>query len=136
MKLTYIAALECLDALSALDGTPKLITDGGKETVVTMPMAFTPNVRIAIARNICALRAEKVNFETRRSEIARQLANGGERVAPENMGEYAEAINGLSREKTAELSVTRLSESDLNLSQNPIPPSVLANLLPILGTPQ
>lgn len=134
MKLTYINAIECLGALSALDGTPKVIVDGGRETVVSVPMTFTPNVRIAIAKNICALRMEKDAFEQRRTEIARQLANGGAAVAPENMGEYVVAMNALSQTETSELPVTCFTESDLNLSQNPIPPSVLASLMPFIAS--
>lgn len=133
MKLTYITAIECHGALSSLDGTPKVIIDGGRETVVSVPMTFTPNVRIAIARNICALRAEKDAFEQRRTELARQLANGGANVAPEHMGEYVVAMNALSLMETEELPVTRFTESDLNLEQNPIPPSVLAALMPFIA---
>lgn len=132
MKLTNIALIECLGALSALDGTPKVIVDGGRETVVTVPMTFTPNVRIAIARNIGALRAEHEKFDKNRAELVRQLSDNSGQVAVDRRGEYVTAFTALSHQETDEIAITRLTEADLNLGVNPVPPTVLAALLTLI----
>lgn len=123
-------ALNCLAALSALDGRRRVVKDGGEEKIVFEPYTFTGATRMAIARNIASLQAEQKSYEEARNGLIKQMSGGGDTVPSDKVTEFTQEVEKLLYSDS--ISLKSISESDLNLTVNPIPSSVIAALLPII----
>lgn len=137
MKLTLTMAQHSsiFAALQAFDGYKKIVTDtNGAEKQVDATYALTPAVRWAIAKNLAALDPSQKSLNIARNAIVKNLSNGEMSVPKDKMGEFSEALNQiLDREETIEYE--GFSYEDLKPETNPIPPSVIAALIPILTKP-
>jgi hypothetical protein len=133
MKLTD--ALNCFAALSALDGRQKIVKDGGEEKVVVEPYTFTGATRMAIARNMSALAAEQKSYNEARIGLIKQFSNGADQVPADKMGEFTEEVQKLLEADCPDIKIKKLTEADLNFAVNPLAPSVIAGLLPMLEDP-
>ncbi len=129
MKLNE--ALNCLQALNALDGRPRVIKDGGQERIVVEPYVFSAATRMAIARNIAALSSEEQAFVSARTNLIRQFGNTDGEVPGEKRKELEGEIKSLL-ESDADVKLVFLCEADLQIGVNPIPSSILAALLPVI----
>jgi hypothetical protein len=130
MKIREI--LTAAAALNALDGYTKVVKDGGLDKAVTVPYEFTANVRFSIAKNIAALGPVLRTFESSRKALIKQFSDGGNEVPADAMAAFSEAPSELL-DRDEEVSSAELSQADLNLERNPIPPSVIAGLMPLLA---
>ncbi len=130
MKLNE--ALNCLQSLNALDGRPRVVRDGGQERVVIEPYTLSAPTRMAIARNIASLSAEEQAFNAARQSLIRQFCNADGEIPVEQRKDFESEIKSMLESET-EAKLVLLSEADLQIGVNPIPPSVLASLLPVIG---
>lgn len=131
MKMREAIAL--LPALTSLDGRQRVVLDGGVEKIVTEPYRFSANTRMAIARNVAALQAEQVSFNAARNGIIMQMSGGAGKVPDDKVPAFQAELLSLMEADCDGVSMRKISEADLNLAENPIPPSVLAELMPILA---
>ena len=127
MKIRDILVLA--QALQALDGYMKIVKDGGTDKAVQVPYEFSANVRFVLAKNINSISAVSRDFTTARDALVRQFSDNG-KIPDSAMDAFdAAATEILDRDEEVKLSL--LSQKDLKLDRNPVPPSVLARLMPI-----
>jgi SUMO ligase MMS21 Smc5/6 complex component len=118
-----------------LDGRSKVVKEGSEEKIVVEPYVFSAQTRMALARNFAALQVEQQIYANARVGLAKQFADGKPEVPQERLADFqAELSKLLSDECGASLVV--LTEVDLNLATNPLPPTVIAALLPLLAAPE
>lgn len=124
-------AIEIANALRALDGTKKIVTEGGAEKAVTVPFTFGGNTLFAMAKNLRALSTIEDNFTTARNALVKQLSDGKSQVPAEKVPEFQASLNELM-EGEEEVELGMLTQGDLKLDTNPIAPAVIAALMPII----
>jgi hypothetical protein len=127
-------ALMLAQALQALDGNMKIVKDGGQDKAIRVPYEFSGNVRFAIAKNINAIAPVNRTFSDARNALVRQFSGGKEEVPAAAMPGFDAAVAELL-DRDEEIETSPLSQLDLNLDKNPIPPSVVAGLMPLLEVP-
>jgi hypothetical protein len=144
VSLTLTQVINVTGALSALDGHDQVVKEGGAEKVVKVSYTLSGAVRLAIARDLTKLKAVIADFQAARAGKIVELSEGGS-IKP-----GSEVEQKLGRELTVmleqkqNLDLTKLSVADLGLllpttgssTPNPIPPTVLSDLGPILAEEQ
>jgi hypothetical protein len=130
MKIRDILMLA--QALQTLDGYTKIVRDGGQDKPIHAPYEFSGNVRFAIAKNINAIAPVNRAFSEARNALVRQFSSGGEEVPAAAMPGFDAAVKELL-DRDEDIQILPLSQLDLNLDKNPIPPTVVAGLMPLLG---
>lgn len=133
LTLTVRTATELLLGLSALDGSERVVKEGTAERVLKEPYKLPAGVRLAIARNIVTLRAVVGPVQLAYQGKVVELT-GGREPSPEIARQLR--AEELSLETlTQDIELTKIGTRDLGLeppASNPIPPSILAQLTPIL----
>ena len=134
-RLTVGKCLEIANGLDQLDGYPRVIKDGEKETTVQQQYKLG-SVRYTIALNMAALKPVRESAERARQQIIVDI-NGGKTVMPNSpemvrfLAEYQKVLD-----KPCEVTPGHIKVSDLKLgdgpTENAVPPSVLSVLYPIL----
>lgn len=133
MQITIDKALSLRAGLTALDGYNKIIKNGENESTAVVPFKLSGVMRMTIARNISRLEQPLADYNKARNEVIKSLAGpDGNAVPPEKLAEFLAQDVGMRKQET-ELSLTKLKVADLNLDDNPIPGSVLAMLLDLVG---
>jgi len=103
------------NALAVLDGYDHAVKDGTQDRVIKEPYKFGPGVRLSIAHDLTTVKAALADVQA-----AARGFNGDKA-----------AVDRLGFEKQT-LTLAPISAKDLSLDQNPIPPSVLSAMSPIL----
>lgn len=131
MKMKISEASALLSALSALDGYERVIKEGGNEKSVRDSYKLGP-ARLTIARNIRALREVVEDFQRAQNALIIEESGGTGSVDPKTNPEGAARV-AVEIQKMVEtehaIALLPISEADLKLDVNPIPPSVLASLI-------
>jgi hypothetical protein len=134
--LTYSRVITLGAALGALDGGQKVITEGGKERVVPQPYDLSEATREAIADDEIALQGatEKVQSEARAfmrslGGVVDQDDTEEHRTAKRQWDDFSARLG----DREFHVALTKLNRTELKLGTNPIPPSVLAALAPVMG---
>jgi hypothetical protein len=125
IKLDLPHTQDLIKALVALDGSTRLDKDNAQ---VQIAYSFPSTVRIAISHDIKALTDHQQEFLD--SWKAYLKGAGITDEAKETDAQKKEIQDLLST--ATEVKVILLSEDDLESKDNPIPPTVLTRLLPLL----
>lgn len=140
-KVTVEQADRILNALAALDGYQKVVKDGGQDKVVLVAYELSGNTRKLIAKDIDILTPVLRQYGKVRQGLVKQFFNRD--VLPASGSEefqkmaQTDTFKKLTDEVQKQLDapvdeeVQKISDADLKLDTNPIPPSVLAALSPI-----
>lgn len=136
LKLKYAQLAELGSALTALDGAQRVVPQGEDKpaAVVFTAYEFSGKTRLAIARNVGALKAPLQAFEDTRQALLKQVSPGApEKVAgdPDLVAKFALLWAEATKDPVT-VDLTKLSEDELKLDANAVPPSILTALLPIL----
>lgn len=125
MKLKVKTVVRTLNGLRALDG-PSPGT-----------YKFAPAFVWKTAKNIIALEAVEAVFNKARQQLIKEVT-GGVQIKPEELEGKREQIKLIAdrveelMEQEEEVVITKIAFDDLKLDANNIPPTVLADLGPIL----
>jgi hypothetical protein len=133
ITMTVEEAVRLSQGLAALDGYDRTIEGPDGERTVREFYKFEPLVGLAVARNANSLEPVARAYQDARNRLIRKHAGGGFKVDPGTQEAVAFAEDDrkiLAAEETVALVPIR--EADLKLDVNPIPPSVLGLLLPLL----
>lgn len=137
MKMKISEASTLLDALSALDGYDRVIKEGGGEKAVRDSYKLG-TARLTVARNIRALREVVGDFQRAQNALIIEESGGtgtvDQKTNPEGAARVAVEIQKMI-ETEHEIALLTISEPDLKLDVNPIPPSVLASLIMLFPPP-
>lgn len=138
VSMTINEALNAQAALSALDGYDRVVKDErGQEKVVKVPYVLDGKVRIGIAQDLAALRSIAQAFQDARNGKMAEIGRG-EGVkpgTPEEAQLNQELVRMLGVKQAIE--VVKFTGEELGLlgaASNPIPPTALAGLGPLLLT--
>lgn len=141
VKITMEQADRVLNGLTALDGYPKVIKDGGQDKAVTISYELSGNTRKLIAKDMDLVMPALKRYGKVRQGLVKQYLDR-DTVPDVRSDEYAklaatEKFKQLSDElqklldQPIDEELTKISDADLKLDVNPIPPSVLSMLSPI-----
>ncbi len=139
IKLKFQDLAELGSALKGLDGLEKEVqtSDQGKR-IIRVPFDLKPAARIAIAKDLTAVRGALDAFEQQRQVLLQRVSPGAiEKVQTDIvlLGKFSELWNAFVKEPIT-IDVTFLTEEQLNLDSNKeIVGSMLAGLTPILKVP-
>lgn len=135
MKLTLKQILDASSAVKALDVYERVVREGGTERVVREPYRFGGATRMTLARTQAALQAHSDAFDKAHNALIRELANGQDHIPADAAGSKQMFVEEIGKLLASEhpIEIAQLSEADLKLDDNPIPPSVLTALLPLLA---
>lgn len=142
MKPTYNEVNELLGALAALGAKySKILKEGSRETPIEVPYKFgakSQAVRSAAAHNLRLLKPHAEAYNDLRNALLGELTEGRGHIADEEHElnyKFHLADQKLKRSPiTEELALLPIAEADLDLANNPIPPTVVAALA-ILNQP-
>lgn len=136
VKLKHAQLQELSIALSALDGAQKVVPQGeAPAKVVHVAYEFGGKTRLAIARNLSALRRTLEEYEATRVQLLNQVSNGQPDKVQGDTALSAKFYE-LWRQATAEpakIDLTLIKTDDLRLDANAIPGSILSALTPVLS---
>ena len=126
VQMTYAQAKSLLAGLTALDGAQKVVTEGGQEHIVTTPYQLSGLTRGAIAYDEVSLQAivDKENAELRVFARSIGATAATKNDSPEGMQFLTKQTDDGDKVVTVDLIL--LSQDELKLDVNAIPPSVLA----------
>jgi hypothetical protein len=136
MKPSNQQVNELIRALSHLGATyTKIVKEGNRDTVVHVPYKFgakSQAVRSAAARNLRLLRPHAEAFADTRNALLLEMSDGRGHIADEEKALSAQfnlAETKLLRSPVeTDLDLAEITEVDLDLANNPIPPDVVATL--------
>ncbi|MCM2276100.1 MAG: hypothetical protein NDI75_15030 [Candidatus Didemnitutus sp.] len=127
-ELTNRQIAELWNGLVSLNGYTRVKGDA----VVNVPYDFTGAVRRKVADNFAALREAHRAFEARKLDLIRSVTGGKESIDPEaersQYDQFLSAIRPIEEDKVKVDGLSPLSDEDLKLDKNPIPPGTLATL--------
>lgn len=118
------------NAIASLDGSDRVVKDGASERVVKEPYKFERGFRIAMARNLTALKPILEGYEKELSVIRVEI--GGE------IKDGSPAMMRLNEENRRLLAIVQkanlftIAEAELKLDVNQIQISILSALEPIM----
>lgn len=131
-SITVSQALELRAGLQALDGQSQVVPQGDAPAkVVAIPYKFSGDARWKIAGALTALKPLLETFETNRTALAKST---GADVDPKNEVKGLAFATAIKQDllRKEEVKLPTLTRADLNLTDNPIPGSVLDALSPII----
>lgn len=128
LTITVEQATNIGAALRQLDKYERAGKDGKTETAW---YTFSSDVRFVIAVDIDVAQRVTAQLQMANNKIVQQFAGGGSKVPDDKMGAYNVELRKVL-DASCRCTFTRIKRGDLNLDKNPIPPSVLALLLPIV----
>jgi hypothetical protein len=129
MMLTLRKARAAWEALNVLDaGFDVIVREGGLDKAVKIPYkGWSVATRVAITKNMMALRLSIQTYQEAITARQRALVTSEGNISVTNQFELEqEAKELLDTEESFELIC--LTERELKLSDNPVPPSALASL--------
>jgi len=133
LKVSDLLALQ--QGLAAFDGQQKVVPQGDAPAkVVLVPYELSGKTRWIIAQNLAALQPQVKAADDARNALVKQI--GGEAgtiaaVDSAKVSKFTAAYNEiLAQPLTVEL--TKVKLEDLKLDANPLPPTLLSSLNPII----
>ena len=133
LKVSDLLALQ--QGLAAFDGQQKVVLQGDAPAkVVLTPYELSGKVRWVIAQDLAALQPQAKAVDEARNALLKQI--GGEfgtipSTDTARISKFTAAYNEvLNQSVTVEL--TKIALADLKLDANPLPPTVLSSLTPII----
>lgn len=130
LKLSQVGLMHA--ALKSFDRYEKSIkVAGGTEAMVKVPYDLNPATRFAMAKNMAVLSAVMDNLNEARNSLVKQLSDDGLEVPKEKLAQFNSQLNDLL-DSVEEVDLALISWSDLKPEANPIPPSVAADMMPLL----
>lgn len=132
--------IQVANALASLDsGQTKVVkftdqTGATSDKAVQLPYELSGATRWAIARDLGALKKEVEAFDKARTDVIKQLTNGGSEIKKEEtvkMAKYLDQVNDILQ-KPVKVELQKIKGEDLKLDINPIPSTTLAALEPVL----
>jgi hypothetical protein len=130
-RMTVEQVVYLSDALSKLDRYDAVCKDGGSEKACQKLYNFGPGARWTISLDLAEAKRISAAYYLARNALVAQYADGGNKV-PDDKFQKFQADDRLILDKPADVSFGMLRRDDLKLDENPIPPSVLAALVPII----
>ena len=134
--LTHVQAKAVFGALVSLDGSPRIVQLGnGTQQVVQKPYKLSGKTRMAIARNIGVLNQDRIAFEKAHKGMIEEISGGEQQIDPSDkvkMKEFATKYDELLNEAVELPTLTKIKASLLNIEENDLPQTVLADLAPVL----
>lgn len=137
MKLQNKIIQTVFEAHAALDGSDRVAEKaGGVDTdkVIRVPYKFGGAARLTIARNLRLLKDAFEDYDKARQGLVKQYAAEGKETVEPNTPEMEAFLKAHAELWKAEVEVVGLkplTEVDLDLDKNTIPPTVLASLYPV-----
>lgn len=133
LKVSDLLALQ--QGLAAFDGQQKIVPQGDAPAKVALtPYELSGKVRWVIAQDLAALQPQAKAADEARNALLKQIGGDSGTIAATDalkVSKFTAAYNEvLAQVVTVEL--TKLALADLKLDANPLPPTVLANLSPII----
>lgn len=129
--LTVEQALTVTNGLAQLDGYDDVCTDGAVQKTCRRPYKFGGGLRWTIASALAAGKPAQTTWQTVQAAIVAQYAGADGKLPEASVAkanrEIAEALA-----KPAGITMPTIKREELKLDDNPIPPSVLSLLMPIL----
>ena len=119
------------NGLAALDGYDDVCRDGPSEKPCRHPYKFKGAARMTMAMDLAECRRISSAYTSARQDLIRQYAKGGNEVPPEEMSKFADDDKA-AREHATDVKLGTIRSADLALDDNPIPPSVLSMIVPIV----
>ncbi len=130
--LTHDQVKQVADGLAHLDKYDKLAKDGPREFIVPVYFEFKKGLRGLIADDLTKARAALRDLNDKNNELVRQYARGGDKVADENMQEFAAAQRKLLDSPSGVVMAhIKIDELDLDTNKQ-ITAATLSLLDPIL----
>lgn len=136
VKIKFQDLAELGGSLRALDGTEREVKTSDQGTrLIRVPLDLKPAARIAIAKNLSAVRTALDAFESQRQALLQKVSPGAidkVQTDPSLLGKFAQLWTELLKEPVT-IDLTPIAEDQLNLEANKeITGSVLAGLTPVL----
>lgn len=144
MKLKIKEVISLYQAHQALNGAQRVIEVEGRKKVIEEPYALSPKTRWNAARNYSLLKRfvddrdrVAVGYQAElRAFRAKLNPSDDPKENQRKMQLEVERVNGLMTElaeKTEDVEGLRqITATGLNLKESPIPPSVIADLMPLI----
>jgi hypothetical protein len=144
-RITVEQALKFIDGLRKLDGYDRIIGAPPAEQVLRMSFNFSGDALIAIAINGNRLSEVAAAHQEATNRLIRQIS-GADQIAPptaadaEAMQRYRDQVQQFTDELAAaraaevEVELRPISVKGLRLDTNPVPPSALGLLEPLLAS--
>lgn len=132
IKLPLTTILNIHGALSQLDGYERVIDDGGKPRIIKEPYRFGEAV-FALAKLRRVVREHVQDYTEARDNLIREIS-GGVQIDEENVDQlnrFTESTGKLLK-REVDIELVKLTRAELNLTKNPIPPSVIDALLDVI----
>lgn len=144
MKLKTKEVITLFQALTALNGAPRVVEVDGRQKVVEEPYALSPKTRWNAAKNRNILRRivdvrDDVALGYQANLRAFRTAQNPSDDPKENARKFKDEVDNVNA-KLVELAnevhdvegLRTLTATGLNLKESPIPPSVLDDLMPLI----
>lgn len=139
LKLKEISELHA--ALLSLDGYDRIArgAEGQPDQIVHEPYQLGGKVRWNVAKNSGILKQLMDAYNVARNDLVKELSKDGKSIPATDTDALAKFTE--EHQKIFEIDhevsgLLKFNEADLNLDKNPIPPSVLVALMPlIVATP-
>ena len=130
--LSVEQAIRVTNGLGQLDGYDGTCKDGATEKTCRKLYNLGMGVRMTIAKNMDKGVAVGKIYNKARQDLIAQLSEGGTKVPDENMSKFL-AEDAKAQEASSGVIMDRINKSDLKLDENPIPATVLYQIIPILN---
>ena len=140
IELKISAIREIFYALQNFDGQDKIVKNENGEKSVRIPYQLSGKIRWNIAKNINILRSLVEASDDAIKSIIREITEGksssiSAKDNPREFELYNKKLNELLEEKSEINGLLKFKYNDFNLDEpisNPIPPTVLAILQPLI----
>ena len=130
-RLTVQQAILIYNGLIQLDGYDDVCRDGATEKTCRRIYKFGGGARISIATNLAEAKRIVTAYTDARNALIAQYANGSNKVPDEDIARF-NADDRKALNATVDVVFGRIKRDDLKLDENPIPPSVLSLIIPII----
>lgn len=136
--LTVLAAKTIDINLRAFDGYKKIVPStnpGVPDQIVIVPYELSGRTRMAIAENLSALKPTIDAFEIANGNLSKSFGKNGADVDQKDQEAMAKYIAELTQilKRPVSVNLVKIPLADLNLDHNPVPPSVISALAPVIA---
>lgn len=131
MKFPIQNLIYLFDGLSSLDGYFKLIQEGTQEKSIKVNYKLSGKFRVLVGRNLNNLKTQIEIYQKARNDLIMEFSNNTGEVKGESIGVFQKE-NTKMLEEEIEIKLIKFKLEQLDLDNNPIPPSVISNLYLLL----
>jgi len=129
-SLTVEQVIQIGNGIAALDGYDKIVKDGASEKSVHVPYQFGGGLRLLLASDLDKARTVIKRYQDAVQALFSAMQKDG-KIPDASLAQYT-AEQRKMLDQPADVQLARIKADELKLSENPIPSSVLSNLVPIL----